>query len=333
MNKITQFTAALLFLIILFGKINPLAAQADFSNWIITTDCCPKEKNRIDSIINNAPFVFEGRMIKWSPGLYYDSYLFEIEKIYRGGEQLQAGTVEIISKLPNEPSDPSPANFGYSRYIIFAKEINSITVRSYERIDEYGRIGNINIFNIDTLGVFDANNSIKLEVFYNDYFSITSCIRELDDYYRSEFALNFKTRKELLDFLSRYGLSPTDIPKLERLKGVSYPFNREESGKKRYRALIEEQWKFDSISGKTVIRKDVEDAMQEYENASDSVRNLWLYKRMDDELRQIDSVSKANKSKSRGQQKSGNANLTVSIRNVRDFVSSGNILFSFCIII
>jgi hypothetical protein len=98
----------------------------------------------------------------------------------------------------------------------------------------------------------------------------------------------------------------------------------EESGKKRYRAFIEEQWKFDSISGKTATRKNIEDAMQEYENASDSVRKQKLYKLMDVELQRIDSISKANKSKSTGQQKSGNANLTVSIKNVRDFVSLAN---------
>ena len=61
-----------IFLIALLSKENELAAQKwygmpagiDFSNSITTTDCCPEAKQKIDSIMNNAPFVFEGRMIR-----------------------------------------------------------------------------------------------------------------------------------------------------------------------------------------------------------------------------------------------------------------------------
>jgi len=158
------------------------ARKPDFSNPVMTTDCCPKVKNKVDSIMNNAPFVFEGRMIKWDTGS--TSYLFEIEKVYRGGKQLQVGTVEVIAKLKRETF----RSFSYGWHIIFAKEIN------------------------DT-GSFDANNSIKLELYNNDVYD-PSCFGVQGNYYRG-FGLNFESKESMRDFLASYNLLPADIPKAD----------------------------------------------------------------------------------------------------------------------
>ena len=59
-----------IFLLALMCKENKTIAQTDeerfewkFENRIITTDNFPKEKKVIDSIMNYAPYIFEGRVI------------------------------------------------------------------------------------------------------------------------------------------------------------------------------------------------------------------------------------------------------------------------------
>ena len=184
-------------------------SHVDFSNSIITTDCCPVVKQRIDSAMNNAPFVFEGRMIKKENGSMNDYFLFEVEKVYRGGERLQAGTVEVIVKYPQWQSSAAdvPMVFSPRWHIIFAKEV------------EGG-------------GAFDANNPIKLEL-VNDKVYNASCFWECAEqiydnrgeqigyrtpYYAGYRHLSYRTKQEVRDFISAYGLLPTDVPKADTLK-------------------------------------------------------------------------------------------------------------------
>ena len=195
------------FLAIVLGKESQISAQ-DFSNPVITTDCCPDLKKIVDSVIKHAPFVFEGRMIKKTSGKRNMYYLFEIEKVYRGKKQLQAGTVEIIEKwsifAEEDKIDVVDSVYGNPWCIVFAKET-------------------------DIPGAFDANNSIKLELFYTgkNTFSTSSLFREITPkrccngkvvtdpaYYSSKcLSLNFKTQKEVRDFLRTYKLCPKDISK------------------------------------------------------------------------------------------------------------------------
>jgi len=224
MKRISRFTAVLMFLAIFGSNGTKLVAQRyipNVPNAVLTTDCCPRQKQKVDSIINNAPFVFEGRVIKIMNGRFQLYYLFEIEKVYRGGERLQAGTVEIVSRGVEETWTP-PVSLANRRYIIFAKEIESG-------------------------GAFDANNPIKLDLFYSEYSEQTSrdynffnsmfveysngeaVSREFSHYYTGfsslfidEYALRFGTKKALLDFFATYGLFPTDMPKADTLKNLSY---------------------------------------------------------------------------------------------------------------
>jgi len=174
--------------------------QVNYSNPVFTTDCCPELKNIVDSIMNNATFVFEGRMIKeilYADDHYrYDSYLFEIEKVYRGGERLQAGTVELIVDKAKTPLTASHVRFYSSWYIIFAKET-------------------------DDPSFVEANNPIKLELFYNDKYDRYSCFVERRGGYTSDLGINFQTKGEVQNFLSTYNLRPTDIPQADTLKTLS----------------------------------------------------------------------------------------------------------------
>jgi hypothetical protein len=147
--------------------------------------------------MSNAPFLFEGRMIKWIPPADYShryhSYLFEIEKVYKGGERLQAGTVELIARMPNAPNEPPLLVFGNGWYLIFAKET-------------------------DAPSMIDANNSLKLEIFYRNRFHTVSRF-SAGDHYTSGMSLDFRTKEDLQNFLATsYGLSPTDMPKADTLK-------------------------------------------------------------------------------------------------------------------
>ena len=204
---------------VMLGKETQVAAQelqqvddlshVDFSNSMITTDCCPVVKQRIDSAINNAPIVFEGRMIKMIYGTANCYYLFEVEKVYRGGERLQAGTVEVIVKNPQWQSSAAdvPMVFSPRWHIIFAKEVEGE-------------------------GAFDANNPIKLEL-VNDKIYTASCFGECAEriydnrgeqigyktpYYVGYRRLSYRTKQEVRDFISTYGLLPTDVPKADTLK-------------------------------------------------------------------------------------------------------------------
>jgi hypothetical protein len=382
MKRIHLVTAVLVFLFIFGSKETKLAAQerrnvhgelVDFSNRAITTDCCLWNKRRIDSIMNNAPIIFEGRMIKGEGGLFYNSYLFEIGKVYRGGERLKSGSIEIISSYSDgiSPIALTPASFTSGWHIIFAKEINSITVHTCDRSGS-----NVNVFNIDTLGVFDANNSIKLELFYVEQSYSTGGQHAIPSSYFAEipevtlsnetliiggishysgFSLNFITQKAVRDFLAIYGLSPISVPKADTVKSLcfreikealerqvidgmrqevksdaEYRLWQEESSRRHYNTLLENLWKLDSVSGKKSTRKkEIEDAMNEYENASDSMRNQMRYELMIKQKQYLDSISNAPERKGTGQHKSGNAKLTLSINNARVTTSAGDNFMEF----
>ena len=235
MKIFTKLSICFLLLCLILGKETKLLAQwgdpntPDYSNPIITTDCCPIAKQRLDSIVTNAPFVFEGRVIGMVYGSLYDSYLFEIEKVYKGGERLQAGTVELIVKGPGGSKfsfdEPPRAVFGYGWYIIFAKET------------EYP-------------SSFEANNSVKLEIFYHDKFHTTSYFKEMraqwcEPHFTSGLSLRFKTKEEVRDFIGSYGLFPTDIPKADTVKRLSkreIEETREKKEKNPYITGLRKRW-------------------------------------------------------------------------------------------
>jgi len=300
------------FLAVMLGSGMKLIAQVDFSNRVINSDCCPKEKRIAEDIMNNAPFVFEGRMIKQVYGSFNDYYLFEIEKVYRGGERLQAGTVEIIVRMPNVITDVSrPVSFHTAWYIIFAKETD--------------------------VGTFEANNSIKLEL-YNDNAYTPSRFGVSRDYYNGLF-LNFQTKDDVRNFLTTYNLFSTDMPKADTLMTLSARDKEnarkkaEEDTKRReheltpkqyYQILLEKQWKSN--------RKAIEDAMQEYENASDSVRTVLLYKLKPMEVPLIDTAS--NRKKDQGQLKRGSdTTLILSIQNMQNTGTSSERFLEFDIMV
>ena len=337
MNK-KNFFKQVVFLtfLIVIGKETQLAAQVggyphipNFSNHVITTDCCPDYKRKLDSIMIHAPFVFEGRMIKRVYGNFYDSYLFEIEKVYKGGERLQSGTVEIVAKI--DPREPPLAGFAYGWHIILAKET-------------------------DVPGTFDANNSIKLELFHNDEFYTTSYFVEISDnkryqreigvenepYYTSKLSLNYKTKEEVRDFLASYGLSPTDIPKADTVKTLSEKdkkiakekairaaeekLKKAENARLFYQSLLENTRQLDSMLGKQTSRQAIEAEMNFYDSASQSERNSMIMRKRIEERQLMDSLS--NRQKSQGQLRGRSSpTLTFTLQNVKNTENSD--FFSF----
>ena len=241
MKSISRVVVVLAFLTAMLGVEMQLVAQVyshfgdppptkvNFSNPIMTTDCCPEYKGKIEEIINNAPFVFEGRFVKeglsskrsmhlekgdstnpayslYNGHVLYRSYLFEIEKVYRGGERLKAGTIEVIVTR-SRFYDPITLYQGW--YLLFAKEI-------------------------DILGAFDVNNTVKLEL-YSDKYLLSSLFGDVYDikianqevvarefsHYMGFSSLNFRTKEDIRNFLVPYGLISTDMPKADTLKTLS----------------------------------------------------------------------------------------------------------------
>ena len=342
MKKFYQFTVLFIFLSIMFGRETQLTAQvgrmingprpADFSNTVLTHDCCPEVRKKLDSIINNAPFVFEGRVIGGEIGGPHGSYLFEIEKVYRGGERLQAGTVEIIQRFVSYNS-PFIALYN-SWYILFAKEIDSSDIHfpyDFDKKDEFIKLMKDNFIK------FDANNAIKLDLFHKEEYSISGrgiriasyftedkdiiiddkgelVGRKEESYYRSGFGnLNFKSKEEVRDFLAGYGLFPQEMPKADTLKTMSRResekarkkaiqeteerLRKEEDRKIHYKQLLETKCYLDSLSDKKTTRKEIENAMKNYENASDLERQKLLRNAILEEKQNIESLLDANSEK------------------------------------
>ncbi|MBW6484165.1 MAG: hypothetical protein K0B10_14035 [Vicingaceae bacterium] len=62
-------------------------------------------KSVYDEIIQNSPYIFEGKIISYSPidkgeGQKYVSYTIEIQHIFREQQNLNKGTIELITPLP-----------------------------------------------------------------------------------------------------------------------------------------------------------------------------------------------------------------------------------------
>ncbi len=191
----------LIIIVALLSQVNKTNAQQDFSNPILK-GCCPEAKARLDSIVNNAPYVFEARVInadykgyQTQAGDAYLSFVFEIDKVYRGSEILKGGTVEVITK----PKDL----YGITG---FGKEIWYLLLCKKSDILGTGK---------------DPNNKITLELFYdipNRYSSYfrgglyshvkpDGTFRKLNPWY-SGLALDFKTKYTVKRFLDGYGLKP-----------------------------------------------------------------------------------------------------------------------------
>ena len=364
----------LIFLFLIFGKETQLKAQGgrpinghrstDFSNQVITTDCCPEARKILDSIMTNAPFVVEGRVLRWLPGLFYTSYLFEIEKVYKGGDRLQAGTIEIVQKKLYGP--PLISLVENRWYILFAKEIDTSHIHfeyDHPMKDEYTKIMKNEVAKID------ANNGIKLDFFYKgwglehshaSYFTegiqpIINDRGELvghgDSFYGFNFIhLNFKTKEELHDFLATYNLFPEDMPKADTLKTMSREeveeareravkeaenvLKRAEDNLRLHKTWLEMKWKLDSIAGKKSTRNEIDDTMRDFENASDSIRNQMNYNLIREVKMLLDSNE--NRRKARGQLQGGtrsNANLTLSIQNVRNTGTASDRFLEFDIMV
>jgi len=225
MNKITQLIAVAIVFTAIYGTVKQAVAQqpgiknpgarSDFSNQILTN---PLYKEKLDSIINNAPYVFEGRLIKKSTNTRsYLSCLFEINKVYKGEEVLQAGRIVkmFIKGVPNGVQD-YPYFFG-NWHIIFAKNMDTSSYLKAKRSDGFFEFIKDN----------EANSLVELELFCFDELAISfigetgyvrlgghpefELIPEPDPPYYYSGLLTFKTKEEVWNFLSNYKLFSENI--------------------------------------------------------------------------------------------------------------------------
>lgn len=214
MNKITKLIAFAIVFSAMYGAMKQTVAQqprirSDFSNQILTK---PLYKEKLDSIINNAPYVFEGRLIKRASNTRaYLSCLFEINKVYKGEEELQAGRIVkmFIKGVPNGVQD-YPYFFG-NWHIIFAKKMDTTSYLKAKHNDGF----------VEFIDDSEANSLVELELFCFDELAI-SFIGEtgyiiLEGYpepnplYYYSGLLTFKTKKDVWLFLSNYKLFSEDI--------------------------------------------------------------------------------------------------------------------------
>jgi len=162
--------------------------------------------------------------------------------------------------------------------------------------------------------------------------------------------LNFKTKEEVRDFLATYNLFPEDMPKADTLKTMSREeveeareravkeaenvLKRAEDNLRLHKTWLEMKWKLDSIAGKKSTRNEIDDTMRDFENASDSIRNQMNYNLIREVKMLLDSNE--NRRKARGQLQGGtrsNANLTLSIQNVRNTGTASDRFLEFDIMV
>ena len=246
-------TKCLLFITITLIGLSNLFAQPDFSNPILN-ECCSDARIHMDSIINNAPFIFEGKLIESDNQSYkaneetcFRSYLFEVEKVYRGGTRIKEGTVEVIvTRSINSAYSYSQVGFGFDTWHILLCKETKIS------------------------GIYNASNELKFELFYNEdrYFScIRECKRikngELKDRnpYYTGLSVQFETRYGVRKFFKKYGLTPEKpqpSPKLKssepkQLQIEKSPYYKTKQEKKEWVEKLEKQKHIlDSISNQNL---------------------------------------------------------------------------------
>lgn len=248
----------LIFFIITLFNFYIAFAQPDFSNPLLKNDCCPEAKERLDSVMNNAPYVFEGRMVETDyldkiseNGDDYRSFLFEIDKVYKGGERLKGGTVEVITK----ERCLSCGRTGFAKsswYILLCKE-----------------------------SAFDgskknASNKIKLELFY-DIPVFTSrfkggiphkvkkdgTFKKWNPYYSGP-GLKFRSKRSVRKFFYKYGMKPKKPfpkPQIKTYQKTTTKPSKREIRKKRkefLKMLKEQKHVLDSISNKNIRKKGLQ---------------------------------------------------------------------------
>ena len=333
-NKVKKHFVLLLILVAVFlgwgmqGIAQPV--EPDYSKKVLNSEHWTKQK--LENMLNTAPFVFEGRVIGYVPASHTRlSYLFEIEKVYRGEERLQAGTVEIIIgrargeelEIMDENNPLMHLSAGW--HLVFAQEI-------------------------DISGSFEANNPIKLELCFEN-FEVPSCFSEEKEikyishgvdpmetglfFYRGPY-IDFRTKEEVREFISVYNLYPTDMHRADTLKTLTWKdiektkekairdaeemLKRAGDYKKYYRQLLEMNYHIDTLTGgQATSLREIEDAIEIYENASDSERKTLIYNKQLEYNQKADRILDANamKKKSNKQQTRGDddATLITSIQN------------------
>jgi hypothetical protein len=197
-----QCKILILLLLVSFLFTGNLFAQPNFDNPILKMPSSNPYRAVLDSILNQAPYVFEGRVVRGASGNFDEvgfgtySFLFEVEKVYRGGEHVKAGTVEIVTR---RNFDPSVRFYEGQWYLLFCKES-------------------------DVEGVFDANNELTFELFYNVFSGNESRHSSYfgggreGDIYRFTHFLDFQTKEKLMTFLENYRLYPQTPEPVQEIK-------------------------------------------------------------------------------------------------------------------
>ncbi len=226
-------------LVLILMCVNLYAQEIDYSNPILKQKSSPK-LHLLDSIYENAPYIFKGTVIDytWNKYLkdgeiYYKSYLIRIDEVYKGEQTLKEGTIELI------------VEFKRNRPMYFS-DIGKSFIWACKKSDIQKKY-------------FSPSNSTNLSVFYyhNEPRGIPtiSCIIETYrkaenltyyfDYHVWGFHLFFKTKNELDEFLNnRYSLKPSkpfSNPKLEKEKKKRIQKNKRLKKKNRKKQKVWEE--------------------------------------------------------------------------------------------
>ncbi len=242
-------------LVLVLMCISLNAQEIDYSNPIL------KEKSSsqlelLDSIYENAPYIFKGTVLKRHSDFHfkdkntpYETFLIQIDEVYKGSEILKEGTIELIAKVRKIGFTTNGYRSG--QIFIFACEKSDIQKKYYK-----------------------PSNRTNLSLFYSAAFPHyneriqTSQIggyhidkkKEINIYYFDGFDVFFKTSEEVDKFLKkRYKLKPSKpLPnhKLEKEKKKKTLKRKKirKKNKKKLKAWQKKQKDLNSIAQKNLLR-------------------------------------------------------------------------------
>jgi len=192
-----------------------LHAQEDFNPESERFNSFRINQNERDSILKNAPIVLEGEFIDSKRGLttsgvYHSSYLFKVKKVYKGGESVGIGTIEIVTINQDSKYTGLSHMTGFSegeRYFLFCKQ-SEVEGYFQSKVDNKAVL---ELYLDKYTGSYD--NSLFYRNFdnRNKLINKNTFLRFLDKK-TVGMGIKFETLHGLKSYLKKYGLKPQKTP-------------------------------------------------------------------------------------------------------------------------
>jgi len=183
----------------------------DFSTFRITS-------NERDSILKNAPYVIEGEFVRSNingiesvNGKYYHSYIFDIKEVYKGGNAVGIGTIEVVTIFQDAYyTGTTTHHTGFAegrKYFLFCKQ-SDIKGVFQDKVDNKAVL---ELYLDKYTGSYDNSMFYRSFEERNRFIKRDSFLKFLAQE-TTGMGVRFKTWKGLKSYLHKNGLKPQKTP-------------------------------------------------------------------------------------------------------------------------